>query len=254
MLKKKSLGQHFLRNPYYLSLIAESAQISSDDTVIEIGPGDGALTEALLARGARVVAIEKDRRLIPLLTEKFAGKNFELIEADALTFDISKVLKKSHTYKLVGNIPYYITGALFKKFLTSAHQPSTLVFLIQKEVATRIARDKKESLLSLSIKAYGEPRYVQTISRGNFAPPPKVDSAILVVENISRKNFMNAAHEKKFFQFIRAGFAHKRKLLANNLRPMLGGDYSSILQKTAIDPGTRAEDMELIKWLRLSRP
>ncbi|MEK7612727.1 MAG: 16S rRNA (adenine(1518)-N(6)/adenine(1519)-N(6))-dimethyltransferase RsmA [Patescibacteria group bacterium] len=249
MQKKKSLGQHFLHSAHYLALVADAAHIQKNETVIEVGPGDGALTTELLARGARVVAIEKDSRLIAVLQEKFAEeiaeKKFKLVEGDALDFEISKYLKKFKEYKIVGNIPYYITGALLKKFLTAPKQPSTLVFLVQKEVAERIARSRKESILSLSVKAYGEPRYVKTIPRGAFSPPPNVDSAILAVEHISRKNFRNAAHEKKFFELVRKGFGQKRKQLKNNLQINLADAH---IPETA-----RAEDVSLEQWLILAK-
>jgi 16S rRNA (adenine1518-N6/adenine1519-N6)-dimethyltransferase len=252
MYKKKSLGQHFLHNKFYLQKIADATRIGAGTTVLEVGPGDGALTSVLLEQGARVVAVEKDARLIPLLREKFAGKDLTVVEGDALTFDISKVLKEREPFVLVGNIPYYITGALFKKFLSGAHQPVRLVFLIQKEVAERIARDRKESILSLSVKAYGTPRYLGKVPAGAFAPPPEVNSAILAVEDISRKNFANAAHEERFFELVRAGFAHKRKLLASNLKQNLGENYSDILKKAGIDEDVRAEDVPLEKWLALA--
>lgn len=211
MLKKKSLGQHFLHSPHYLAMIADAAHLQPGERVLEVGPGEGSLTEVLLARGARVSAVEKDSRLISFLQKKFereiSEKQFELYEADALEFEVKNI--KNKKYKAVGNIPYYITGALFKKFLSAKHQPDALVFLIQKEVAERIARSKKESILSLSVKAYGDVRYVKTIPRGAFAPAPKVDSAILAVENISRKNFEDDAYEKRFFELVRAGFAQK---------------------------------------------
>ncbi len=259
MQKKKSLGQHFLHSKSYLDAVADAAHIKEGEVVLEIGPGEGALTEILLERGASVLAIEKDSRLIPLLREKFAGKDFEVIEGDALELPEDRPLAPwfkdgpQSSYKVVGNIPYYITGALFKKFLTSAHQPSTLVFLVQKEVAERIvsrsvAWRQKESILSLSVKAYGAPKYIKTVPAGAFSPPPKVDSAILAVESISRKNFENAAHEKKFFELVKKGFSKKRKLLKNNLGP----DYASVLQKTAIEDKARAEDVSLQKWLELS--
>lgn len=248
MLKKKSLGQHFLHAKPYLNAVADAAHIKEGETVLEVGPGEGTLTEVLLERGAKVVAIEKDSRLISVLRERFAGKKFEVIEGDALEFDSAKL--KIENFKLVGNIPYYITGALFKKFLTAAHQPSTLVFLIQKEVAERIARSKKESILSLSIKAYGTPKYIKTVPAGAFSPPPKVDSAILAVEHISRNNFVNATHEAKFFELVKKGFSQKRKLLKNNLGP----DHSSFLQKAVVDDKARAEDVPLEQWLALSRP
>ena len=177
---------------------------------------------------------------------------FQVVEGDALDFDPSTFRNfdiSNDRFAVVGNIPYYITGALFKKFLTAPHQPSTLVFLIQKEVAERIARSKKESILSLSVKAYGVPKYIKTVPAGAFSPPPKVDSAILAVEDISRKNFENAAHEAKFFELVKKGFAQKRKLLKNNLGP----DYASVLQKTGIDGKARAEDVLLAQWLAVSK-
>lgn len=247
MLKKKSLGQHFLHNRHYLEMVASAADIQKGETVVEIGPGEGALTSVLLERGAKVIALEKDARLIDVLREKFADKDFEVIEGDALEYE-----PKFKSYKVVGNVPYYITGALFKKFLSCKHQPATLVFLVQKEVAERIARSTKEGILSLSVKAYGTPKYIKTVPAGAFVPPPKVDSAILQVLSVSRANFNNKDHEERFFELVRAGFAQKRKLLASNIKELLGPDYSSILQKTAISPNARAEDVPLKAWLELA--
>lgn len=248
--KKKSLGQHFLKNAFYLNTVADAADIQEGDTVLEIGPGDGALTEVLLERGARVVAVEKDARLIEGLRARFAGRTFEVIDGDALVYE-----PPFKTYKVVGNIPYYITGALLKKFLSADNQPESLVFLIQKEVAERIThrgpshKKVKESILSLSVKAYGEPAYIKTVPAGAFSPPPKVDSAILAVRNVSRTNFKSTAHEKKFFELIKKGFSQKRKLLVNNL----GTEYSHILENLRIDSKARAEDVPLSTWLALSR-
>ena len=258
MILKKSLGQHFLHNPYYLGFIANSADIKKDDTVLEIGPGEGTLTEVLLTHGANVIAIEKDRRLIPLLQKRFAGQAVEIIEADALDFEIAKL--KIKNFKVVGNIPYYITGALLKKFLSAKKQPDCLVFLVQKEVAERIcakskvkSQKSKESVLSLSIKAYGTPKHIKMLPRGAFTPAPRVDSAILLVEHISRKNFKNAAHEKRFFELVRAGFAQKRKLLTNNLKTLLGPQHSDILKKVGISEKARAEGVPLEQWLELAK-
>jgi 16S rRNA (adenine1518-N6/adenine1519-N6)-dimethyltransferase len=240
--KKKSLGQHFLHNPYYLGLIADALEIQKGEVVVEVGPGDGALTEKLLAFSCQVIAVEKDHRFIPVLKQKFAQEikqgGLQLVEADALDFEPSDWKLKAGSWKLVGNIPYYISGALFKKFLTEKRQPSRLVFLVQKEVAQRIAREKKESILSLSVKAYGVPLYIKTVPRGVFAPPPKVDSAILAVSGISRRNFKNAAHEKKFFELVKKGFGQKRKMLRSTL---------------GLDSSKRPEDIPLDTWLILSR-
>jgi 16S rRNA (adenine1518-N6/adenine1519-N6)-dimethyltransferase len=244
MHKKKSLGQHFLHNQHYLSLVADAVEIKKGETIVEIGPGDGALTKVLLERGASVVALEKDTRLISVLKGKFKGKKFKVVEGDALEYE-----PKFKAYKVVGNIPYYITGALFKKFLSAKHQPKSLVFLVQKEVAERIARSKKESILSLSVKAYGEVRYVKTVPRGVFAPPPNVDSAIVQIKEVSRKNFKTKRAEEKFFDLVKKGFSQKRKFLLNNL----GKEYSNTLVSLGVSLRARAEDVTLEEWLDLSK-
>ena len=259
LLKKKSLGQHFLHSQHYLEAVANAAEIKKGSVVLEIGPGEGALTEVLLAQGAKVTAIEKDRRLIPVLQEKFAkeikNKQLTVVEADALEFEPTFA---KGTYTVVGNIPYYITGALLKKYLTTATQPATLVFLIQKEVAERItnhgiaSKNPKESILSLSVKAYGTPTYVTTVPRGAFVPPPKVDSAILAVSQVSRHNFKNKTEEERFFTLVKAGFAQKRKLLKRNLEGTLGKSIAEALIQAGIAEQARAEDVPLEKWLKLS--
>ncbi len=255
MFKKKSLGQHFLHAPAYLRAVVDAADVAAGEIVLEIGPGDGALTRELLGRGARVVAIEKDHRLLPLLTLTFEkeirGGQLTLIEGDALELDPGAMLPP--IYKVVANIPYYITGALLRKFLTSSTQPSTLVFLIQKEVAQRIARSKKESLLSLSVKAYGSPVYIRTVPRGAFVPPPEVDSAILAVHHISRDNFSDAKQESLFFDLLHAGFAQKRKLLTRNLEPVLREQAGDIVAATGLPDKVRAEDVPLHDWLVLTK-
>ncbi len=256
MFKKKSLGQHFLKADSYLRAVADAADVTVHDVVLEIGPGDGALTRELLIRGAKVVAIEKDHRFIPMLHATFdrevALKQLTLLEGDALEFDATNHPSLTGSYKVVANIPYYITGALLRKFLTSDVQPTTLVFLIQKEVAQRIAKSSKESLLSLSVKAYGTPTYVKTVPSGAFSPPPEVDSAILLVSGVSRSNFTSAAHETRFFELIHAGFAQKRKMLKKNVEQILGKDTDVRLEKAGIVLTARAEDIPLNKWLTLS--
>lgn len=255
MLRKKSLGQNFLTSAHYLALIADSADIQKGEAVLEVGPGDGALTAQLLARGAKVIAVEKDHRLIPILTEKFAQEIAEerltIVEGDILQFDVSNYQIKGGSYKVVANIPYYITGALLRKFLSEGQQPSLLVLLVQKEVAERIARSKKESILSLSVKAYGHPAYIKTLPSGAFSPPPKIDSAILKIDRISRKNFASADEEKKFFELLHAGFGQKRKLLKRNLQNTFGEVFSDMLQHVGISQKARAEDVALEKWLQL---
>ena len=254
---KKSLGQHFLRSDAALEKITDAVSIEPGEVVLEIGPGHGELTERLLRRGARVVAVEKDEALADELCRSFAKEAEEgsltVIAQDALAVpfaDLEGALKTAD-YKLVGNIPYYITGALLRRFLTTEHQPSRIVFLIQKEVAERIARDPKESLLSLSVKAYGDPHYHGTVKAGSFSPPPKVDSAILVIASISRERFINSeADEEVFFRLLRLTFSQRRK----QLKGMLPFISEENFRACKITPTDRPEDVSLEKWLCLARP
>lgn len=248
---KKSLGQHFLRSKSALVKITEAGHLSSDDTVLEVGPGEGVLTELLLQQAGKVIAVEKDDRLIPILQQKFASTissgRLELIPADILTLDTKRYTLNAKRYKIVANIPYYITGALLRKFLESETQPVTMVLLLQKEVAKRIvASDGKESILSISVKAYGAPRYIETVKAGAFSPPPKVDSAIIAIEHIS-KEFFAHIDERAFFALLKKGFAHPRKLLASNL-----GVPQEKLKECGIDGKARPENLSLENWRRLS--
>jgi 16S rRNA (adenine1518-N6/adenine1519-N6)-dimethyltransferase len=201
-----------------------------------------------LLKAKRVIAVEADGELYKQLQETFAGEirngKLELLHEDIRAFDPGSIKGE---YALVANIPYYITGEIFRMFLEAKHQPSSMTLLVQKEVAARVARDKKESILSLSIKAYGTPKYEFTVPKGAFKPAPKVDSAVLSIRDISRKHFASARHEEQFFAYIHAGFAHKRKLLANNLA-------SAGLEASGITPKARAEDLALVDWLKMANP
>lgn len=259
MRPKKSLGQNFLKSGKVLGDIVRAGEVSADDIVLEIGPGKGALTEKLLETGAKVYAVEKDHDLIPFLSEKFtsyidSGK-LTLIEADILEFDPRSYKLEAKSYKLIGNIPYYITGAIVRKFLESDFQPSLAVFLVQKEVAERIvARDKKESILSLSVKAYGEPKLVAKVPKRYFTPEPKVDSAVLLISNISKKNFRNLT-EEDFFFVVKSAFGQKRKTMLKNLS---GAGISKenlvfTTENLTLDPKIRAEDLSIEQFLALAR-
>ena len=244
-----------MHNPFYLSLFAETARLAAGERVLEVGPGEGALTRELLARGAKVTAVEKDHRLIPILKKTFAKEikkgQLTLVEGDALELSLGE-LKIRGKYKVVANIPYYITGALIKKFLSEKKPATSLVLLVQKEVAQRIAREKKESILSSSVKVYGEPHYVKTVPRGAFNPPPTVDSAILEVNNISRGNLKDAAAEAKFFLLVKTGFGQNRKFLKRNLETLLGANTDSIFKNANVADNARAEDLTLAQWLSLA--
>jgi 16S rRNA (adenine1518-N6/adenine1519-N6)-dimethyltransferase len=258
MYAKKSLGQHFLHSKDILNAIRDAADVVGDDLVLEIGPGKGDLTKILLVFVGKVIAVEKDDELYATLKEKFnkeieSGK-LDLIHGDILEFDPNLLeFYKDLNYKIVANIPYNITGAILKKFLSASYQPSQMVLLVQKEVAERIiAKDGKESILSLSIKAYGKPKYVKTVKAGSFNPPPNVDSAILAIEDISKKFFTDFS-EKEFFEMIRAGFKSKRKKLSSNLAEIY---EKSLILKTfedlGLDSNLRAEDASLQIWLKLA--
>lgn len=260
---KKSLGQNFLTSIPARIAIVEAGGLSSNNTILEIGPGKGFLTKGLLGSGAKVVALEKDRELIPVLSETFApeisSKQLTIIEGDALTFDPASLAAIDHqpsatSYKLIANIPYYLTGAILSRYLSGNVQPSTMVVLVQKEVAVRVcAKDGKESLLSLSVKCYGEPKLVYKVSRGSFFPIPSVDSAVLQIKNINRTNFKNQYHEAIFFKLIHAGFAHKRKFAISNIKEVFKTvDIPALFIEVGLSEKVRAEDVPLHIWLKIS--
>ncbi len=289
MFQKKSLGQNFLKSPKIIGDIVLASGVKTSDNVLEIGPGDGILTKELLKTGANVVTVEKDDRLIPILSEKFSKEissgQLKIIHADILDLDIdslvlsdlsavrgdseacdqtvlmysagtngavNKEMREIWKYKLVANIPYYITGQLIRIFLESNNQPESMTLLLQKEVAERIvAKNKKESLLSLSVKAYGVPKYIRTVGRGAFTPSPNVDSAIIHISGISKKNFESVS-EEKFFEILHLGFAHKRKQLLPNLSEKYPREkITEVFEKIGLDSKCRAEDIAIDTWIRL---
>lgn len=274
MQAKKSLGQNFLRSKAALDAIVDASDPAPDDIVLEIGPGEGVLTAELLKFAGKVIAVEKDRRLIPILEEKFSedikeGK-LDVIEKDILDFDPKILRFYDHPYKVSANIPYYITGQVIRKFLEAENQPESMTLLLQKEVAERIvAKDGKESLLSISVKAFGTPKYIKTVPRGAFHPMPKVDSAIIFIGSISRDKFktppptplpkgeeaggravifQSKKLEKKFFEILKKGFGHKRKFLIKNL-----GVSKAVFDTCKIPEKARAEDLKVEDWIRLAR-
>lgn len=252
---KKSLGQNFLKSILALRKIVEAGEIKKADIVLEIGPGKGALTAKLLENSDNVIAIEKDRDLIEFLKEKFKTeieeKKFTLIEGNVLTFEPNILPSK---YKIIANIPYNITGAILEKFLTEENQPELMVLMVQNEVAKRIvANDKKESILSVSVKIYGEPKIIMKVPARYFAPAPKVDSAIIKIANISRKKLIDSRiDEKLFWKVIHNAFAHKRKVLTGNLKNFSKNiDWVKVLQEINIKEKSRAEDLSLENWVKL---
>ena len=254
---KKSMGQNFLMHARIAERIAMTAGLTRASVAFEIGPGTGMLTRELLKLAKKVIAIEADQELFHALQDNFRDEiskgQLELLCGDIREFDIGSLPKG---YFLVANIPYYLTGEIFKMFLTSSNQPRSMTLLVQKEVAERVARSAKpysakatkgkESILSLSVKAYGVPKYEFTVPRGAFNPAPNVDSAVLAIHGISRQNFASPIEEERFFELIRAGFAHKRKFVRKNL-------VEAGLSAGDIPEKARAEDLPLSAWLSLTR-
>lgn len=254
---KKYLGQNFLKSSLAVNTLCSSAELNGKDTVLEIGPGKGALTSKILERASRVIAIEKDNDLIEILNDKFkedieSGK-LKIINEDIMNINPKEIGLSNGNYKVVANIPYNITGLIFKKFLSEETKPSIMSILVQKEVADRIAtRDGKESILSLSVKVYGEPKYIMKVGKGSFSPSPKVDSAIILIKEISDKK-LKGVDEKLFFEIIKLGFAHKRKILKKNLESLDNSLIDKYFIDKNINPNIRAEDLPLPYWIELTK-
>ena len=262
----KSLGQNFLIDKKVLGEIIQTSELSKNDLVLEIGPGLGTLTNELIKKCGMVVAIEKDKKMADLISKKnepkatFAsvvfGSFLKIINGDILKINLNEIIHKyseNKKYKLVSNIPYYITSPVIKLFLENSIQPELIVLLVQKEVAERIcAKPGKLSVLALSVQIYGKPEIINYVNKASFYPKPKVDSAILKIKNI-KKEFSDEYY-KKFFKIIKIGFSSKRKKLINNLSVGLHVDKKeseSILQKAEINLNTRAQELSLEEWKKL---
>lgn len=249
----KLLGQNFLVDKNALAKIVSTAELSKNDTVLEIGPGLGALTEKIGERAGKVIAVEKDKQLARILKEKFgSNKNIEVVEGDIL-----KVLGelKIENYKVVANIPYYLTSRLIRLLLESPQPPREIILTIQKEVAERIcAKPPKMTLLSAAVQFYAQPKIMAHISKNAFWPKPKVDSAVIkITPAISLKT---KKQSEKFFKIIKAGFSAPRKQLLNNLSRGLKyerGKLEKIMALLKIDPKQRAETLSINNWLKLSK-
>ncbi|MEK7069827.1 MAG: rRNA adenine dimethyltransferase family protein [Patescibacteria group bacterium] len=277
---KKSLGQNFLKSDKIAQEIVSSGEVCAEDMVLEVGPGEGMLTKELIKKAKKVIAVEKDERLAEFLKKKFAKEindgKLEIISDDILKFNPSDYRLSDGGYKIIANIPYYITSYFLRIFLENDNQPSLMVLMVQKEVAERIAGAKqnfprltpreagkltslrtdkegnptevnfssfsKESLLSISVKAYGEPKIIRKVPASYFSPSPKVDSAVLKISNISKKFFQDIS-EKKFFETVKKGFSQKRKMLINNLKT-----DKSVFTACSIAEKARAENVSLDQW------
>jgi len=249
----KSLGQHWLRDRETLSHIADCAQLSSNDTVLEIGPGLGTLTSELLRRSQKVVAVEFDEALARKLPGQFPGKNLEVVQSDILSFDLSRL---PAGYKVVANVPYYITSKIVQLLMTSKNKPSIAVLLVQKEVAERLAAQPGDmSILAISAQLFAEVSLGEVVPAALFTPPPKVDSRVVILKTRPRP-LLDPAEEKKLFRVVKAGFSAKRKKLHSSLSAGLAISKDQAVQwlkKADIGADARAESLAINDWINLAR-
>lgn len=250
---KKELGQHWLKDPDILANIAAAAELEKDDFVLEIGPGLGTLTSRLLARAGSVTAVEFDGDLARKLPGQFPGKNLTVVNEDILQFDLGGL---PAGYKVVANVPYYITSKIVEKLMTAENKPSLAVLLVQKEVAERIAALPGEmSILALSAQIYTQATLDIEVPRQFFTPPPKVDSQVVVLRT-RQQPLVAKEDEKLFFRVVKAGFSSKRKKLRSSIAAGLALDKltaENLLQKAGINPEFRAEDLSIDQWLTLTK-
>jgi len=248
---KKSLGQHWLHDRASLEAMCDAAVITAGDTVLEVGPGTGTLTELLISRGAHVIAVEKDESLLANLRKKFAADNFELHNQSILEFNLTTL---PNAYKVVANIPYYLTSNFIRVLSESNNPPQTAVLLVQKEVARRVAAEPGDmSLLSVSAQYYWEVSLDREVPARLFTPPPKVDSQILVLQRRPKPLF-DDVDDRKFFQIVKAGFGERRKTLGNSLSGGLRiskDEARTALEAAGIDAGLRAQALSLVEWKKL---
>ncbi len=257
---RKGLAQHFLTDRGALARIVEAAELGPDDTVVEVGPGHGVLTRELAARVGRVIAIELDAALCRELEREMAPLgNVTVVQGNILDTDVAALLSPSGgpppSYKVVANIPYYITGAILRFFLEGAQRPSRLVLLVQKEVAQSVAAAPGEmSVIGVSVQLYGAPRVMGRVPAGAFHPRPKVDSAILRID-VYAEPAAGVRDTDAFFRVVRAGFSSRRKQLRNALANGLRVDVGAAgrwLAEAGIDATRRPQMLSVEEWARLA--
>jgi len=249
----KSLGQHWLKDRLILEAIADCAELTPDDTVLEIGPGLGTLTSVLLARAKQVTAVEFDPELARKLPGQFPGKNLTVEHADILSYDLSRL---PTGYKVVANVPYYITSKIVQTLSESPNPPSLAVLLVQKEVAERIAAKAGDmSILAVAAQVYATAELGPLVPAEYFTPPPKVDSQVVVLRRRESSQFGDT-DPRAFFRMVKAGFSAKRKKLRSSLSGGLGvskQEVEALLTSAGVSPDARAEDLSLESWQRLTR-
>ncbi len=240
----RKLGQHFLTNPAIAKRIVDAADITKNDSVLEVGPGRGMLTQFLVEKAKKVIAVERDKKLASFLQEKFADKkNIEIIESDILK--ITSYELRVTSYKVVANLPYYITSRFLRLFLENIkNKPQSMTLMVQKEVAERIcAKPPQMNLLALSVQAFGRPKILFNVKKGSFSPPPEVDSALICIENISDAFFKkHGIPPEEFFKLPKKAFSQKRKMLR-----------ASINVKHLVFDKKRPQELGLADWVELCK-
>lgn len=249
----KALGQHWLRDRDILTAIADEAILQPDDTVLEIGPGLGTLTSELLRRAGKVIAVEFDAGLARKLPGQFPGTSLEVINQDILSFDLTGL---PPGYKVVANVPYYITSKIVQRLSEAANPPAIVVILVQKEVAERIAAPPgRMSMLSVSAQVFFEATTGVEVLRQYFTPPPEVDSQTVILRR-RPVPLVAEVDQKAFFRVVRAGFSERRKKLRSSLAgglQMSKSDVDAMLQNAGIDPEARAQELSIEQWKLLTK-
>jgi 16S rRNA (adenine1518-N6/adenine1519-N6)-dimethyltransferase len=254
---RKRLGQHFLVDETVLQRIVSAAEITPADTILEIGPGLGILTREMAGRAGRVIAVELDNRLAAILKQTLAPlTNVTIINDNILQLDPATLLTGPTAYKVVANLPYYITSPVLRHLLEASARPEIMILMVQKEVAQRIAAAPgRRSLLSISVQYYGNPRIIDIVPAESFHPAPEVDSAILRIDVYPRPA-VTVSDEKGFFDLVRGGFTASRKQIANSLAQGLAMDKPAVvtlLDRAGIRSQRRAETLTLEEWAELWR-
>ena len=271
IVAKKSLGQNFLKDESVLNHIIESANLSKEDVVVEIGPGQGALTEKLAGVCKKVIAIEIDERLVEVLHTKFVGnQDIEIISGDILKINLPELIEEkvlglkaneaseAKSYKVVANLPYYITSPIIRLLLETKYPPTEMVVMVQKEVAERIvAKPGAMSILAVSVQYYAKAEFLFTVFKESFEPMPKVDSAIIRMLVTSNQKLVANDKEKtkKFFRIVKSGFSAKRKTLINNLANGLQIEKKVVEEKLislGFSPNTRAQELGVEDWKKIA--
>ncbi len=258
----KWLGQNFLIDKSVIKKVIKAAELCPEDIILEIGPGIGAITQELAKRAKKIIAVEKDPKMCKILEETLKDfKNVKIINKDILKYQIAKRSlglvydSKNQKYKVVANLPFYITAPVIRKFLESNNPPQEMILIVQKEVAQRIcSKPPKMNLLAVSVQFYSKAKIISYISKKSFWPQPKVDSAILKISafNRPRKSVFN----QRFFRIVKDGFSQPRKQLANNLSNSLKLNKEQIklwLFKNNIQPSQRAETLTIKDWFKLTK-